>query len=241
MSEEDYTDFNPKDYIREDAKVDIKRKAEDQIGAVQARMKKWADRIVVGGFNPKKEEVHAEGDVWEDSNGKQWTIKDGIKQTNRTTQNAVMPWWCPRCGQPLTHWLHEKFYRIRGACHNCVVSHEGKMRVDGVWEIYERRQLRRNEVAFLKDKIAHETDYIRTFRTPQVHFENGGWEELAPMSSFKGRLDELRSDIDFMKLRLTQIKKEEIADAKNYRKLKNWERKFPWDTWKAPERINRES
>lgn len=228
-------EFNANDYIREDAKVEVKRKAEDQIGAVQEKMKKWADRIVIGGFNPVQDDKHEEGEVWEDSNGKEWTIKNGIRQSIRRHQNAVMPWWCPRCGMSLNHKLHEKFYRIRGACHDCVVSYEGKMRVDGVWEIYERRTMRRNEVSFLNDKIAQTEDYIRTFKIPQIHFENGGWQELATLASFEPKFAEMRKDIEFMQQRLSQIKKEEKEDAINYRKLKKWERKHPWDTWKAPE------
>ena len=52
------------------------------------------------GYTTKKED-HKEGDVWEEG-GKQWTIKDGIKQTatklDRVKKEAILPLFCPSCG-----------------------------------------------------------------------------------------------------------------------------------------------
>ena len=42
--------------------------------------KKYGDKTQLSvGYQTKKQD-HKEGDIWEE-NGKQWTIKDGIKQT----------------------------------------------------------------------------------------------------------------------------------------------------------------
>ena len=47
------------------------------------------------GYTAKKED-HKEGDIWEEG-GKQWTIKDGIKQTatklDRVKKEAIMPFF----------------------------------------------------------------------------------------------------------------------------------------------------
>ena len=41
---------------------------------------KYGDKTTVGvGYNGQPKEEHQEGDIWE-SNGKTWTIKDGIKE-----------------------------------------------------------------------------------------------------------------------------------------------------------------
>ena len=229
-------EFDSKSYIRDDVKIEVKRRADEQVGAIKEKMNKWANKIVVGGFNPAKVEEHKEGDEWEDEDGKLWEFKHGIKQSIRKIQGSILPFWCPRCGMSLHHKLHDKFYKLRGACHNCVVSYEGKMRVDGVWEIYERKTMRRNEIAFLNDNISHHEDYIRTFKVPQVHFENGGWEHLATLKSFEAKFDEMRTDIDFMKNRIKQIQKEECED--DYTKLDAWICEHPWETWKSPEPHN---
>ena len=224
------------EYIRDDAKIEVKRRADEQVGAIREKMNKWANKISVGGFNPKKVDEHKEGDEWEDEDGKLWEFKHGIKQGVRKNANAILPFWCPRCGLSLHHKLHDTFYKLRGACHNCVVSYEGKMRVDGVWEIYERKTMRQNEKSFLNDAISKHEDYIRTFKVPQVHFEDGRWEELATLESFEVKFNELRKDILFMKTRLEQIKKDECED--DYTKLDAWIYENPWETWKSPEPHN---
>lgn len=219
------------EYIKPGAKEEQQKRFAEQTNAVREKLTKWADKIIVGGFNPKVEVEHPEGEEWEDSDGKMWVIKNGIKQSVRKTQSAVVPWWCPRCGTALTHRLHEKFYLLRGACHNCVVGWEGKMRLDGVWEIYERRTMRNNEKSWLRDRIVQNEDYERTFKNPQIHFENGGWQELANKAQFQSKFDEMHKDITFMKSRLTQIEKEEAKDVQSYSTLDEWLSKNPWETW----------
>ena len=55
------------------------------------------DRTLKGvGYN-KTQEFHKEGDIWT-KNGRQWTIKDGIKQNITKldkAKEAVMPLFCP--------------------------------------------------------------------------------------------------------------------------------------------------
>jgi len=47
---------------------------------------------------------HKEGDVWEE-NGKQWTIKNGTKQTvtklDAVRKRVTMPLNCPQCKAPM--------------------------------------------------------------------------------------------------------------------------------------------
>ena len=51
------------------------------------------------GYN-KKQEFHDEGNVWEED-GRQWTIKNGIKQNltklDKAKKLVVMPLFCPCC------------------------------------------------------------------------------------------------------------------------------------------------
>lgn len=217
-------------YISKEAKEEQKRRMNDQVGAVRDKLSKWSNTMVFGGYYKTSEPDKVEGDVWEDSDGKRWTIKDGIKQSITKLQSAKTPWWCPKCGGSLHHKLHDKFYRLRGACHDCVVKYEGKMRVEGVWEAYERRTLRRNEIAWINDRISESTDYIRTFKTPQIHFENGGWEEIAPIEIFQTEFAKILDDVEFLKERLKEIDRVEKEDEEAQTKLLEWESKNPWVT-----------
>jgi hypothetical protein len=52
----------------------------------------------------KQSQDYREGDIWEE-NGKQWTIKNGIKQTvtkfDKLKQLVVFPLTCPECSKPM--------------------------------------------------------------------------------------------------------------------------------------------
>lgn len=218
-----------------DPKVKLERgkrssESVEQIKNVQSKIKKWANKVVVGGFYEKKETKRKEGDVWEDADGKMWTVKNGIRQTIRKNQAAITPWWCPKCGQTLNHPLHEKFYRLRGTCHDCVIKYEGKMRRDGVWEIYERRVLRNNEKDWIKDTIQKQEEASKSFEFLQIHFQDGRYETLGNKNLFKEQLDRVKYDIELLNKRLGVIEKDEVEDAENYRKLDEWSAENPWTT-----------
>jgi hypothetical protein len=219
-------------YISKEAKIEQKRRMDEQVGAVRDKMTKWSNKLVFGGYYKDGDKEYKEGDVWEDADGKEWTIKNGIKQTVTKLDSAKSPWWCPRCEGPMNNKLHDKFYRLRGACFDCVINYEGLMRVHGVWDAYERRTLRNNEKAFIKDRINENEEYIRTFRTPQIHFENGGWQELAPIETFQGRFAEMRADNEFLKERYKRIELDEAEDVAEQQKLLEWEKEHPWTTEK---------
>lgn len=112
----------------------------------------------------------------------------------------------------MNHWLHEKFWRLRGVCHRCVIAEEHVMRMNGTWEKYERKMVRNNERAILKDKILEHETYIKEFKEPTVYFENGGYEVLAKREEFELLFDQLRQDIAFMKEKLQKLDEEEQLD-----------------------------
>lgn len=96
-----------------------------------------------------------EGDIWEED-GRNWTIKDGIRQ-NVTKLDEVknlyrMPLRCPKCNGPMQHWLAKKMYRIHGFCFDpCTVEYEAELRKTGLYEQYEKRMIQGNMKAFIKD------------------------------------------------------------------------------------------
>ena len=59
---------------------------------ISDQMNKYADKIIVGQYTGEKEPERKEGDFWKDRNGKQWTVKKGIKQSKSSSRrkNAVV-------------------------------------------------------------------------------------------------------------------------------------------------------
>lgn len=98
------------------------------------------DKTTIGVGYEKKYIHRKEGDVWEED-GKQWTIKDGIKQ-NITKLDKIknlyfLPLLCPECNNPMTPRIDRVFYNIHKKCLNCVAIMETEIRREGKWEEYQ--------------------------------------------------------------------------------------------------------
>lgn len=112
---------------------------------------------------------HEEGDIWEE-NGRQWTIKNGIKQ-NVTKLDAAkkalqIPLKCPKCGGPMKHHLAQKMYKIHGFCFDpCTVEYEAELRRAGLYESYEKSMIKGSLESYIKDVEAFVLEQIGTVDT----------------------------------------------------------------------------
>jgi len=88
-----------------------------------------------------KQEFYSEGDIWE-SDGRTWTIKEGIKQNitklDKAKKAHVMPLLCPKCSRVMKKRMDKQFYNIHKICFDCVIDMEAKIKAEGKWEEYER-------------------------------------------------------------------------------------------------------
>lgn len=85
---------------------------------------------------------HKEGDIFEE-NGKQWTIKNGLKQTitrfDVIKQKLYTPLTCPKCHQPMSKGHIDKYmYSIHKTCSDCVFINETKLKHEGKYEEYSQ-------------------------------------------------------------------------------------------------------
>lgn len=126
------------------------------------------------------EEQHKEGDIWEE-NGKQWTIKEGLKQTvsklSAVRQALRMPLTCPKCGKPLNTALDKKMYPIHGFCFDCVCRMEDDLKKAGLYQEYEKNLVEgniRNFVQELKDRIKHIAREKIEYSSEQGELEDWG-------------------------------------------------------------------
>ena len=99
------------------------------------------------GFS-KADEFHEEGDIWE-SDGRTWTIKEGIKQNitklDKAKKAHVMPLLCPNCKKVMKNRNDKPFYNLHRKCFNCVIDFEHELRKEGKWEEYQRN-IKNNEL-----------------------------------------------------------------------------------------------
>jgi hypothetical protein len=111
----------------------------------------------------KKYEHHEEGDVWEE-NGRQWTIKNGVKQNitkmDKFKKMGKLPLFCPECGTLMKKHLDTKVFPAYQKCFDCVIDYEVQLEKEGKLEDFTNK-LRNDHIQrtidgyteFMKDRM----------------------------------------------------------------------------------------
>jgi hypothetical protein len=117
--------------------------------------KKYGDKVSTQTGYVKQIAEHKEGDVWEE-NGKTWTIKNGLKQTqtrfDAIKKSVLLPLICPSCSKPMrSSNLNKKLYSIHTKCAECVIKYETELKHQGKYEEYERSMIMNGVGTHIKD------------------------------------------------------------------------------------------
>ena len=96
---------------------------------------KQGERTAAGVGYSKKQEFYEEGDVWEED-GRQWTIKNGIKQNitklDKAKKEVTLPLFCPCCSNLMKNKYDKLFYIQYKRCFNCQADFETDIRKLGL-------------------------------------------------------------------------------------------------------------
>jgi len=117
--------------------------------------KNYGDKTVTQAGYTKKTAEYKEGDIWEE-NGKQWTIKNGLKQNitrlDNIKKSLIIPLTCPNCSKPMKNdTLNKKMWPIHKMCFDCVITMETKLKREGKFEEYERNMTRKGIETYIKE------------------------------------------------------------------------------------------
>ena len=161
---------------------------------ISDQMNRYADKIIVGQYTGEKEPERKEGDFWKDHDGKQWTLKRGVKQSISPLQDAKTPWWCPKCEKIMTK-LDVNTFRATGQCYDCVAKEESRLKMDGKWDSHREKKILENQIDWLKDRIIELTHYHDTLSNPEFqHFDNETGT-LLMVDKYSIPLDTIKKDI----------------------------------------------
>ena len=130
--------------------------------------KDFSAKTVDGVGYSKAQIAYKEGDVWEES-GRNWTIKDGIRQNITKLDSAKkalqIPLACPKCKGTMNYYLSQKMYKIHKMCFDCVIDYEAELRKAGLYESYEKNMMQGSLKAFAKDVEQWVLDSLETTNT----------------------------------------------------------------------------
>jgi len=126
----------------------------------------------------KKKEFYIEGDIWEED-GRQWTIKNGIKQNITKLDSAKklinVPIFCSCCKNLMKHKYDKLFYIQYKRCFNCQIDFETNLRKLGLWEEYEKNILNSDIDHVIEDYNVWINELINTSNDSFIS-ENGDIE-----------------------------------------------------------------
>lgn len=99
------------------------------------------------------DEQHEEGEIWEEG-GRQWTVKNGLKQ-NITKLDSLkkavrVPLACPKCNGSMSYHLSKQVYKINKMCFNCFIDYEAELRKNGLYDDYLMHARKGNLEFFIK-------------------------------------------------------------------------------------------
>jgi hypothetical protein len=130
----------------------------------------------------KQDVDYQEGDIWEEG-GKQWTIKNGIKQTvtkfDKLKKLFILPLTCPNCNKPMqVNEYNKKMYSIHNQCFDCVLKMETQLKATGKWDEYEKQMMNSNKNDMVDDFEESVEEFLKmqneTFVTEQGDVESWG-------------------------------------------------------------------
>ena len=62
-----------------------------------------------------------------------------------------MPWFCPKCDKVMKSSLDDKMWRLYRHCFDCQIKFENKMRIDGIYDSWEKDKIKNNKRSYLTD------------------------------------------------------------------------------------------
>jgi hypothetical protein len=93
-----------------------------------------------------------EGDKWYGADGETiWEMGSGGPMKVSQFQDIRMPMFCPECEGIMNGKFDRKFWRLRAMCMDCWQDKETQMRVEGTYELYEKRTILENKKSWLRD------------------------------------------------------------------------------------------
>ena len=145
---------------------------------------KAGERTIDGVGYRKAKQFHEEGDVWTED-GRQWTIKDGIKQNITKldkAKEAVTPYFCPKCNKVMKDHLDGPIYKFFRHCFNCHAEFEMRLKLKGLWDDY-KKELDNNAIDLM-------IDGVRNYLEEALTESNQGWvSEAGEVQKWRGGIN----------------------------------------------------
>ena len=141
-----------------------------------------------------------EGDIWEED-GRQWTIKNGVKQNipklQKVREAGKMPLFCPECRTLMKNRFDPQFYRIHSRCFDCQIKFETKLKAQGKFEEYHN-QIHNSEIDGIIENYEMWVDDLINSSNDSYMSETGELENWSKTNS-ENLLQQKEEAIEYLK------------------------------------------
>lgn len=168
--------------------------------------------IQIGYDSNLENTTRKEGDVWEDSKGKKWIWKNGLKKRLPKKATYVIEQRCKECNADVRwgDYLDHRVWPKTQMCYECFIKTETKMKMDGVWEVFNQLRDVKNEKSFLLDykkKFEETKKWCEDNNGKPIEFynEDGSVERWEGKEDLTKILSDVTADLEKVNSRLTEI------------------------------------
>lgn len=136
-----------------------------------------------------------EGERWTDGQGRKWIWKNNTKRRAPKKATFIFEKRCKHCNCDVRwgNYLDDRVWSKTQLCYDCFTKNETQMKLDGVWEYFDKARELKNERGVLSD---YKTKFDATLKWCKEH-ENKPLEFV----NEDGSLEQWQSGPDILKIR----------------------------------------
>lgn len=142
--------------------------------------KKYGKKTVSRSGYTKQINERLEGDVWTEK-GRQWTIRNGIKQNVTKLRSArtqhIVPMCCPKCNGKMQHEAHKHTYKRWGICFICTSKWEQEMTINGTYDAFIKKLNNSNFDVWINDVTKEYYEWLASRNSKSYVTEAGDIED----------------------------------------------------------------
>lgn len=188
------------------------------------------------GYDPNlSNSTRKEGEEWEDSQGRKWIWKNGVKRRVPKKAKIINEQRCKGCNMDVRwgNYLDDRVWPKTGMCYDCYTKFQTDLKLMGMFEVYNELQDLRNERGVLEDykkKFEESKQFCEENKDKPVTFleEDGSFEKWDGNIDYNKILEDLNKDLDVVYKRLDELnvkikeyeEKYESAKSKRYNKAR---------------------
>ena len=122
-------------------------------------------------------------------------------------KDVRMPMFCPECDKIMKKRLDDKMWRMFGHCFDCQIKIENKLRIEGKYEEWAEKKIRKNKIAFVKDQIQAISEW-KDMKAPEFYNNVGVNYPMLEKEKWDVDMEKVQKEADDAIEKYTEVLKE---------------------------------